>query len=441
MLSRKVNTYIEKSQLLLPNTKIIVGISGGIDSVVLLHILRRLGYECVAAHCNFQLREKESDRDELFVHQFCQEMKVSLHSITFDTKTYAEANGISIEMAARELRYNWFNDLLKKEKANVIAVAHHADDSIETLLLNLVRGTGLKGLTGIPVKNGKVIRPLLCCSRSEILDYAMEFQLAYVEDSTNAENDFKRNKIRNLVIPMLEEINPSVRQTLYTSTVRFDGTFKVYENAVKDIMRNLMVLEGDIHRISIAKLMKTPDVPTILYELLQKYGFSASTVEDISENLNDVSGKQFFSAAYRLVKDREWLLVSPIHMVNNEEAIIDEEACELNQPVKIRIEKLNIEEMEQISTEKKTAVFDAGKLKFPLKIRKWKNGDVFVPFGMKNNKKLSDFFIDNKFSLLDKEKVYILESDGQIMWVMGYRTDNRFRIDSTTRKVIRISLL
>lgn len=440
MLTRKVSTYIAQNALLPDESKVVVGLSGGLDSVVLLHVLHRLGYRCIAAHCNFKLRDAESDRDELFVNHYCQELNIPLRTITFDTKDYAAQNKISIEMAARELRYEWFNTLLKQENASAIAVAHHADDSIETLLLNLVRGTGLKGLTGIAVRNGKVIRPLLCSSRNELMDYAMQYGLDYVEDSTNAENDFKRNKIRNLVLPLLEEVNPSVRQTLYKSVERFEGTLKIYDHAMAAIRRELVEKQQEVTAISIEKLLKTADACTVLYELLEEYGFTASTVKDISENLHDVSGKQFFSPAFRLVKDRDRLLITPLHSGTEQEIIIDSLDAIALVSAKIKIEKLPVEAMGQIPDGKTAAVFDAASLRFPLRIRKWEKGDTFVPFGMKTQKKLSDFFIDNKLSLPEKEKVRILESDGKIAWIMGYRTDDRFRVTAQTKEIIKISL-
>ena len=439
MILEKVKTYIDENRLLTPGNKVIVGVSGGIDSVALLHLLQRLGVECIVAHCNFHLRAEESDRDEQFVKDVTKQLGLPFYRIDFDTLKYAANNKISVEMAARELRYEWFESLAKKMDAQAIAVAHHLDDSIETLLMNLIRGTGLRGLTGISARNGLVIRPLLCCTREELFQYVTFHQLAYVEDSTNALNDYQRNKIRNQLLPLLEDINPSVRQTLYQSLERFSGTYKVYEEFIDSYKKLLMKDENGTIIIDISLILKLPDVTTVLYEFLSPYGFNAQVVQQVVSHLNDTSGKKFYSSTYRLVKDRQNLILTKRTRDEKISIQIDEGRDIITYPLPLSIHYSDVNNVE-INKNKNVLTIDADLVKFPLILRKWEEGDVFVPFGMKGMKKLSDFFIDNKFSLPDKENTWLLVSDEKIVWIVGHRADNRFRVTAETRKIIIIEL-
>ena len=439
MISERVKTYIDENRLLTPGNKVIVGVSGGIDSVALLHLLQRLGVECIVAHCNFHLRAEESDRDEQFVKDVTKQLGLPFYRIDFDTLKYAANNKISVEMAARELRYEWFESLAKKLDAQAIAVAHHLDDSIETLLMNLIRGTGLRGLTGISARNGLVIRPLLCCTREELFQYVTFHQLAYVEDSTNALNDYQRNKIRNQLLPLLEDINPSVRQTLYQSLERFSGTYKVYEEFIDSYKKLLMKDENGTIIIDISLILKLPDVTTVLYEFLSPYGFNAQVVQQVVSHLNDTSGKKFYSSTYRLVKDRQNLILTKRTRDEKKSIQIDEGRDIITYPLPLSIHYSDVNNVE-INKNKNVLTIDADLVKFPLILRKWEEGDVFVPFGMKGMKKLSDFFIDNKFSLPDKENTWLLVSDEKIVWIVGHRADNRFRVTAETRKIIIIEL-
>jgi tRNA(Ile)-lysidine synthase len=309
---QKVQKYIYNHHLIKSEGQIIVGVSGGADSVMLLHLLLSIGYDCVIAHCNFHLRADESERDEIFVQSLAQKLKIPYYHIDFNTKEIAKEKHISIEMAARDLRYNWFKDLLIELNGQAIAVAHHADDNIETLLMNLVRGTGLRGLTGMSPRNGNVIRPLLCCNRLEIEKYLLENQLEYVTDSSNLSNDYKRNKFRNVILPLLEEINPSVRQTLCESIERFEGTLAIYEQAISNFNDELIEINSNNVRINICLLNKQINKKIILYELLKPYGFSSAVVEQIVSHLDSESGKLFYSVTHRLVKDRDFLIISII---------------------------------------------------------------------------------------------------------------------------------
>ena len=438
----KVKEYIHKENLIKDNTKVIVGLSGGMDSMVLLDILMLLGYRCMAAHCNFHLRGEESNRDETFVKKWCKSIDIPYTSINFDTNQYAVDRKISIEMAARELRYNWFETLRKHYQADYIAVAHHKDDSVETVLLNLIRGTGIKGLTGISAKNGYVVRPLLCISRSEIENYISERDIPYVTDSTNNEDLYLRNSLRLNVIPLLETLNPSVKETIYRTSRNVTEAEKVYsesiQRSIKEVFNN--------NKIDINKLRQTASPRSVLFELLAPYNFTPSTIEDISESIDSISGKIFFSdisanlnqKKYRLIKDRNSFLLDIVDEINNENEtyIIEEGITEINIPINIKIKELS--SSADIVFNKHTIYIDVDKIKYPLVLRKWRSGDWFIPFGMKGRKKLSDYFTDCKFSLKDKEDAWLLASGDDIVWIVGERNDDRFKITENTKQIISI---
>lgn len=437
-MQQKVQNYIEKHELLNHNKPVIVGVSGGADSVVLLHLLLSLGYNCVIAHCNFHLRMEESDRDEAFVLNLSNELKIPYYHIDFETDKYADSHHVSIEMAARDLRYAWFYELLEKLHAQAIAVAHHADDSIETLMMNLVRGTGLRGLTGIPVRNGKVVRPLLCCTRAEIENYIVEHNLEYITDSSNTMLDYQRNKFRNVVLPLLEEINPSVRQTLYDSIERFTGNLAIYNQAIEKIKTEVVNNESETIKLDIDLLKQQIHLPTIMFELLHNYGFGAATIKQITNQLDGESGKQFYSETHRLLKDRKYLIIRKIEPKTVDVYWISETETEISSPIHLKLNKLELSSDFQVSKEKCCIHIDASKLHFPLQLRRWKEGDTFFPFGMSNSKKISDFFIDNKFTLLEKEQAWLLVSGENIVWIVGQRSDNRYRVTEKTKEVIEL---
>ncbi|HRZ98461.1 MAG TPA: tRNA lysidine(34) synthetase TilS, partial [Paludibacter sp.] len=340
-MQQKVQKYIEKHSLLTPSAKIIVGVSGGTDSVVLLHLLQKLGYDCIVAHCNFHLRMDESDRDEAFVRSLANSMKLPCYIIDFNTVEYSGKHKLSIEMAARELRYNWFSELLKNQGAEAIAVAHHADDSIETMLMNLVRGTGIRGLSGIPVKNGCVVRPLLCCSRNEIENYLIENGLDHIEDSTNATSDYTRNKFRNEILPLLEEINPSVRQTFYQTIDRFEGIQAIYQQSLEKINSELVHNTINGVEINIEKLKSQAHVATILYEILFPYGFHPAVIEQIEGHLDSEPGKLFYSESHRLLKDRKCLIINANTQSNNNIYTISQKNSEIFEPIHLKISRFD----------------------------------------------------------------------------------------------------
>lgn len=438
---KKVRQFIETNQLLQDNERVLVGVSGGADSVVLLDVLLKLQYTCVVAHCNFHLRDEESNRDEKFVENLAEKYNLLYKKVDFNTVGYAKSNKISIEMAARELRYAWFNRMAAETKCSSIAVAHHADDSIETVLLNLIRGTGLKGLTGIELKNGNLVRPLLCCNRNEIEKYAGKYKLEYVTDSTNASNDYSRNKIRNVLLPLMSEINPSIKQTLAENTVRIRGAWKIYTDKIEEVKHEITSREGENFLINIEKLKNQPDVQTVLYELLQPFHFNSDVISDIYKSLDKRSGNRFFSDSHRLLKDRNFLIIDEIERVSSIEFPIDENTAEINFPIHLTFIKKENHPGFVPSKLSDTIHVDADKIKFPLTLRKWQNGDYFYPFGMKKSKKLSDFFIDEKLNRNQKEDVWILSTDNKIIWLVGLRLDNQFRINQSTKNILEIQLL
>lgn len=420
MLMKKVKEFIEKEDLFSKQDKILVALSGGADSVALTRILITLGYHCEAAHCNFELRGEESDRDEDFVRNFCRSLNIKCHSIHFETRRYAAQQSISIEMAARELRYNWFSKICEESDCQVVAVAHHKDDSVETMLLNLIRGTGINGLLGIRPKNGNVVRPLLCASRQEVVAYLHRMNQTYVTDSTNLEDEYTRNKIRLNLLPLMEEINPSVKDGLVKTSSYLNDISKVYQQAIKESIDRIFITPEK--EISIEKLMNEPAPQALLFEVLSPLGFNSTQVEEVYGSLNGQPGKRFISSQWQVVKDRDLLLIEKVKTANDKPQIIFEEVLLTKEFV--------------IPKDKNTACFDANKFKGVISIRKWEKGDYFIPFGMKGKKLVSDFMTDSKFSLLKKEQQWVLSCNDQIAWLIGERTDNRFRIDDSTQKVI-----
>lgn len=421
MIQQRVIQYIEKENLFSTDNKILIALSGGADSVALLRILHTAGYQCEAAHCNFHLRGGESNRDEDFVRQLCRKYNIHLHTIDFDTTLYATEHHISIEMAARELRYNWFDNIKNESRADVIAVAHHQDDSVETMLLNLIRGTGITGLLGIRPKNGAIVRPLLCVNREEIISYLQSIGQDYVTDSTNMEDEYTRNKIRLNLLPLMQEINPSVKSNLMATSNYLNDVATLYNKCIEEAKTKIVTAEG----IRISSLIKEAVPEAILFEILHPLGFNSSQIKDIAYSLHGQSGKQFRSKEWRVVKDREFLLLENIRSVDNKQP-----------PFKLIKEELEYTPEFQIPREKEVACFDADKLDSEVYYRKWQIGDSFVPFGMKGKKKISDYLTDRKFSISQKERQWVLCCGEHIAWLIGERTDNRFRIDEATRRIV-----
>jgi tRNA(Ile)-lysidine synthase len=417
MLKRKVKQFIEHEGLLEKGDKVLVGLSGGADSVALLRVLLQLGYTCEAAHCNFHLRGAESNRDEAFVTDLCQQLNVPLQVKQFQTKAYAKKKGISIEMAARDLRYDWFARTAEKLDCAVIAVAHHQDDSIETFLLNLIRGTGLKGLRGMHPEHFGVIRPLLCVNREEVLDYLKHLKQPYVTDSTNLQTDFTRNKIRLELLPLLESINPAIKQRLLLTMDHLKEALLIYYKGIFDGMMRVMDEKG----INIEKLLAEPSPQSLLYEYLSPSGFNESQISDIMQALKRQSGKVFTSKDVRVIKDRTHLIMEDI---------------EEPTPPELEQEELPYTPDFKIPKDKDVACIDADKLNGDVNVRLWEHGDWFIPFGMKGKKLISDFLTDLKKSVSEKDQQYLLCCGDEVVWVIGERIDNRYRVDNHTKRVI-----
>ena len=438
-MRKKIQPYIQQHSLFSASDKIIVGVSGGADSCVLLRLLLSMNYNCVAAHSNFHLRGEESMRDELFVTELARQYNCPLRNIHFDTRQFAADNNISIEMAARELRYEWFEKIRKEENAACIAVAHHSDDVVETVLMNLTRGTGINGLTGIKPKNGNIVRPLLCVSREDILQYIKQNRLSFVTDSTNDDTRFVRNNFRNVIIPALQKINPSFSANLLQTASRLNDAAQIYNTYIYNVKRNILTTENDAAYISICKLKAESAIRSVLFELLKEYNFNASQCGDIIENLDNTSGKIFLSSSHRLVKDREFLIINSIaNAVIDEEFEIQSNQTSITRPISLTFEIIEKKDDFVFENNPAVACFDAAKIAFPLTLRHWKNGDAFYPLGMKGKKKISDFFTDKKYTLAQKEKAWMLLSGGEIIWVVNERIDDRFKITVNTKFILKI---
>ena len=428
-MKNKVQHFITEKSLFKREDKLILGISGGADSVCLMHILLALGYSFELAHCNFNLRGEESDADEDFVKELAKNHQLKIHVKQFDTLAYAAENKISTQMAARDLRYAWFDKLLIKSNAKYLAIAHHANDDIETFFINLVRGSGLKGFLGIKEKNNAIVRPLLSVSRLEVEQYLKDRDLVFREDSSNASVKYLRNKIRHELMPLLAEMNPSIQQTVKDEMRILEGVSKIYATKVEEVRKDLTQEKNGIVQFKISALLALNPLHTYLYELLAPYGFY--TVEAISKALQGQSGKQFFSSTHQLIVDRENIFISLLNK-ENEVFEITEKTTGLVHPLEV---KFKVTSDKTIIYDNDIAQLDVERLRFPLTLRKWKEGDKFMPLGMKKFKKLSDFFIDNKFSIIDKQEQWLLCSDVDIVWLVGCRIDERYKLATNTKKV------
>ena len=428
-----VSKFIDEKSLCKSDNKLLVAISGGADSVALFLCLKELGYDIELAHCNFNLRGDESDNDEKFVKKLADKFGIRLHLKSFDTQKYADENKVSIQMAARDLRYKWFNELLVDNNLNYIAVGHHKNDDVETFFINLTRGSGLKGLLGIKAKNNNIIRPLLCVSRLEIEAYLSAVKQSFREDSSNKSVKYLRNKIRYELIPLLTEMNPNIQETISNEIEIFEGVFQVFKEQIE--RKRKEILKNEIFKLKITDLQKLNPLNIYLYEFLNPYGFSE--VNQIIKALNTQSGKQFFSKTYQLNIDREYILISKISKENVSFEILENQH-KISTPFAMELSKSTDR---KVAKDRVKAKLDFDKLQFPLVLRKWKKGDKFIPLGMQTFKKLSDFFIDKKYSLIAKQQQWILCSADDIIWIVGDRIDDRFKITTQTKNVYIAEIL
>ncbi len=435
-MQQKLENHIAQNFPFLIGKNLLLAISGGLDSMVMLDLFHKLPFEIAIAHCNFQLRGLESFEDQSFVQNYAEVNKINLFVTQFDTETFAKDFKLSTQVAARELRYSWFYELLETENFDYILTAHHADDNLETFLINLVRGTGLDGLTGIPAHNDKIIRPLLIFSRQEIEQYAKENNIEWREDSSNATGKYLRNKIRHNLVPILKEINPDFISSFQKTQNYLQESQAMAEDASILVYQQVAKENGEEIHFDLNQLKKLPNYKSYLYQWLNEYGFSAW--DDIYDLVDGQSGKQVFSSGFRLLKNRDFIILTPVDLEDeDEDYFIFKDQKEINIPLNLSFSKVA-----DINLVSNTSIFvDEDKLWYPLVLRRWKDGDNFQPFGMEGkSKKLSKFFKDEKLSLIEKENLWLLCSDNQIVWIVGIRQDERFKIKTTTKNILKIQL-
>lgn len=421
--------FITKEKLIESQNKVLLAVSGGKDSMLLIHLFAQSKFAFGVAHCNFGLRGAESDADEDFVANAAKKLGVPFFTTRFQTKSYAKENKCSIQMAARELRYRWFEKIREENSFDLIATAHHQNDASETVLINLLRGTGLAGLHGILPKRERIIRPMLCFNAEEIAKMLAEFKLDYREDSSNQSTYYLRNKLRLEIIPALKKIQPDLENQLQHLIKEVRNTESVLADYLTEIKKQIQVQDGDYTKLSIQKIKALKLDDNTLSLILKEYGFNYASIQSIINSMQAVSGKRFYAGKYELIKDRDFLIISeikghkPLHLDELFKAAITE----------------NIQEY--ITSSKQKAFFDMDKLQFPLRVRTWQKGDYFYPLGMNKKKKLSDFFIDEKVPISQKDKIPLVLSGEDIIWVAGYRIDNRYKVSEQSEKMYTLELL
>jgi tRNA(Ile)-lysidine synthase len=431
----KFQNHIVSNFPFLQQAKILVAVSGGLDSMVLLELLFHSKLDIAVAHCNFQLRDLESEGDEDFVKSYCSKNSINGFFQKFDTRKFAEDEKLSIQLAARKLRYEWFYELLEKEHFDFVLTAHHLDDQLETFLINFSRGTGLDGLCGIPSLHDKIVRPLLIFSRAEIETFANENQLKWREDSSNASDKYLRNKIRHQVVPILKELNPSFLDSFENTLQNLNQAQSLVDDASRIVYRKVVKEDENQKIIDLKELLQLSNYQAYLFQWLSPFGFSAW--QDIYDLVYAQSGKQILSEHFRVVKNRDTFILEPKTVNNSDEYFINEKDKQLNFPLKLRFCELS----DLSISDAKTIFVDSKLVKFPLLLRKWKEGDYFYPFGMNGKKKVSKFFKDEKFSLPKKETTWLLCSENKIIWIVGERMDDRFKITEHTQTILKIELI
>jgi tRNA(Ile)-lysidine synthase len=460
-LLQRFQQYISYNHLFTKNDTLLLAVSGGVDSVVLCELCKQAGYQFIIAHCNFKLREAESERDAAFVQQLANNYRVPFLKKEFDTAAYAEENKLSIQEAARELRYEWFAALLKSEvgsmnlepetwnlqpatgnrqpaTGNWLLTAHHLDDNIETMLMHFFRGTGIHGLRGMLPKQGHIVRPLLFARKQELKQFATDNTLSWVEDSSNALDKYSRNYFRHQLIPLVQQIYPEAENNLAANLRRFSEMEVLYEQALETHKKRLLEYKGNEVHIPILKLQKSEPLHSIVFEIIKDFGFSPAQVEEVIRLLGSESGRYVQSATHRIIKNRRWLIIAAAQSEQAQNLVIDADENKIVfENGALVLEQLKNNNV-QLVNDAAIAFIDRGTVQFPLLLRKWKKGDYFYPLGLKKKKKLARFFIDQKLSMTDKEKVWVLESNKKILWVVGLRIDDRFKITESTKHIIRI---
>ncbi len=437
---KSFENFFKRHSLFSQEDKLLLAVSGGVDSMVMLHLIKKSNLHIGIAHCNFQLRDKDSSDDELFVTNEAQRLGVECYSKKFETEIYSRENIVSIQMAARELRYAWFEELRQKGGYSLVATAHNLDDSLETVLFNLTKGTGITGLKGIPIKTGNIIRPLLFAKKHEILSYANENGIKWRADISNIDNKYARNLIRNKVIPVLKEINPKILDTFSNTTDKINAVSSIFVQWIESIKNDVVEFKGVDIFISKSKVLdwETNARELILFEIIRLYGFNYDQAKNVCDSIGE-TGKLFISETHHLNIDREFIIISKIPEINTQIIIeITDKLIELNGSkivMEVHDKKINIEPDAHV------AYLDLDELIFPLVIRNWTEGDIFVPLGMKGEKKLSDFMIDEKIPLNLKSRVLVVTSVGNIVWIVGHRIDDRYKITENTSRTCRLKYL
>jgi tRNA(Ile)-lysidine synthase len=443
-LLERYKEYIKKENLFQPKDRLLLAVSGGVDSVVLCELCKQAGYDFTIAHCNFQLRGEESERDETFVKKLGEKYRVEVLVKKFDTKKYIEETKKGTQEAARDLRYKWFNELLDGQLSVVgsqyILTAQHTDDSIETLLMNFFKGTGINGLHGILPKQGKIIRPLLFARKNELKQFAEENKLQFVEDSSNLSDKYTRNYFRNKLIPDLQKVFPHVEDNLINNIQRFKEIEQLYRQSIELHKKKLLERKGVEVHIPVLKLLKAEPLSTIIFEIIKEYNFTANQTNEVIGLMQSESGRYIQSFTHRIIKNRNWLIISPNQTQLAENILIEENDKKIEFVDGTLELKKVLNSTVPINNSLLIAQLDADEIKFPLLLRKWKQGDYFYPLGMNKKKKLSRFFIDQKLSLTEKENSWIIEMNKKIIWVVGKRIDDRFKITAKTKNCLVINL-
>ncbi|MCO5240658.1 MAG: tRNA lysidine(34) synthetase TilS [Chitinophagaceae bacterium] len=439
--------YIRKERLFPSNNQLLLAVSGGADSVVLCELFHLSGYQFAIAHCNFQLRGEESIRDEQFVYSLAERYRSRLFSKRFETESYVSQKKVSVQVAARELRYRWFDELATHLHAETgcpvyVATAHHGDDNIETVLMNFFKGTGVGGMRGILPKIGMIIRPLLFTGKQDILAFAKEQALEFVEDSSNASDKYSRNYVRHRIIPAIEEIYPAARQSIMDNIDRFRDIELLYNQAISAHKKKLLEEKKGELSVSILKLSRVEPLKTVVFEIIKQYGFTAKQTKDAVALLEAETGKFVLSPTHRILRHRNRLIISPLKRLTNQMILIQEEDTEvIFEGGRLNIATKEVKDREMDFPLSSTiACLDLKQIEFPLILRKWKAGDYFYPLGMHKKKKLARFFIDQKMSLIEKESVWVIEMKKKIVWVVNKRIDDRFKVTASTKNMLRISL-
>lgn len=433
----KLNTHIQNRFPDLLEGKLLLAVSGGLDSMVMLHLFAELRLNIAVAHCNFQLRQSDSDQDMEFVKSRCLQLGIPFFGIRFDTEQYSKETGQSIQISARILRYEWFEELLDTNKLDYVLTAHHLDDAVETFLINFSRGTGLEGLTGIPEQNQRIIRPMLIFSREEINEQAQSMEWTWREDRTNAETKYLRNKIRKEVVPIFKKSNPGFLNSFANSLTYLNEANSMVKDASEQYYQEVVTAVGEKCLISILALKQRSNYLAYLHYWLQPYGFKAWN--DIDALVEGSTGKMIYSDSYVLLKNRTELILAPKSALETDQQVyyLDENET-IKQPITIKNEPHH---ERSIPIDESLIFVDKDQLKFPLTLRKWREGDYFYPLGMQGAKKLSKFFKDEKYSQIDKGETWILCSENQIVWIIGSRMDDRFKVKNITKNILKIQLI